>query len=71
MENKKFALVTGATGGIGSAIARELKNKGYSLIIHGNSNVEKLEKLKSELGEDVFTVVGDLSKFDICKKNRR
>lgn len=68
MENRKFALVTGSTGGIGSAIARELKNQGYSLIIHGNSNIEKLEKLKSELGEDVFTVVGDLSKFDICKK---
>ncbi|MBL7575305.1 3-oxoacyl-[acyl-carrier-protein] reductase [Peptoniphilus asaccharolyticus DSM 20463] len=68
MEDKKIALVTGATGGIGSAIARDLKAQGYSLIIHGNSNLEKLENLKYELGEDVYTVVGDLSKFEVCEK---
>tara|TARA_R110000868_G_scaffold334677_2_gene595384 strand:- start:1303 stop:2073 length:771 start_codon:yes stop_codon:yes gene_type:complete len=46
-EMKKIALVTGATSGIGEAIARELADN-YALIICGRRQ-EKLDGLKSEL----------------------
>lgn len=55
----KNALVTGATGGIGGAIARALHGQGATVAISG-TNAEKLEKLSSELGERVFVLPCDL-----------
>ena len=43
-----YALVTGATDGIGRAIAQELYNKGFNLIIHGR-NPEKLKKVQEDI----------------------
>ena len=43
-----YALVTGATDGIGKAIAQELYNKGFNLIIHGR-NPEKLKKVQEDI----------------------
>lgn len=48
----KIALVTGATGAIGGAIARSLHKMGASLAISG-TKVDNLEKLSNELGERV------------------
>ena len=45
------ALVTGASGGLGSAIAKALSGQGAKLALSG-SNVEKLERFRSELGGD-------------------
>lgn len=45
----KTALVTGATGGIGGAIARALAARGVQLALSG-TRVENLESLKEELG---------------------
>ena len=47
----KTALVTGASGGIGSAIARGLAAQGARLAVSG-SNVDKLEAFRSDLGGD-------------------
>lgn len=44
------ALVTGASGGIGEAIARALHARGATVGLHG-TRVEKLEALGAELGE--------------------
>jgi len=55
----KNALVTGATGGIGGAIARALHGQGATVAISG-TNVDKLEALSSELGERVFVLPCDL-----------
>ena len=46
----KGALVTGASGGIGGAIARALHKQGATVTLSG-TRAEALEKLKAELGE--------------------
>jgi len=53
------ALVTGATGGIGGAIAKALHGQGASVAISG-TNAGKLEALATELGERVFVLPCDL-----------
>ncbi|KQM57010.1 MULTISPECIES: 3-oxoacyl-[acyl-carrier-protein] reductase [unclassified Sphingomonas] len=54
------ALVTGASGGLGSAIARGLAAQGARLALSG-SNAAKLEAFAAELGGDHVTLVCDLS----------
>ncbi|MCI4589623.1 3-oxoacyl-[acyl-carrier-protein] reductase [Sphingobium sp. BYY-5] len=54
------ALVTGASGGIGSAIARALAAQGATLALSG-SNEEKLKAFAAELGGDHKTLVCNLS----------
>ncbi len=59
LEGKK-ALVTGATGGIGAAIAKSLHAAGAEVAISG-TRAEKLEELKAELGERVHVIAANLS----------
>jgi len=49
------ALVTGASGGLGSAIAQALAAQGARLAVSG-SNVEKLERFRESLGDDHVAV---------------
>lgn len=56
----KTALVTGATGGIGGAIAKALHAQGAKVGISGR-NTDKLEALSKELGERVVVLTADLS----------
>ncbi len=56
----KTALVTGATGGIGGAIAKALHGAGAHVGISGR-NTEKLEALAAELGDRVSILPADLS----------
>ena len=60
------ALVTGATGGIGEAIARLLHAQGATVGLHG-TRVEKLEALAAELGDRVRLFPADLSNRDEVK----
>lgn len=60
----KCALITGASGSIGSAIAKKLHSLGAFVYISG-SNREKLRMLSCELGDDNNTIViSDLTKPD-------
>lgn len=54
------ALVTGASGGIGSAIAQALAGQGARLAVSG-SNVDKLDAFRASLGGDHVAVPCDLS----------
>jgi len=73
MENRMFdltgmtALVTGASGGIGSAIARALAGQGARLALSG-SNLDKLNAFKAELGGDHVAIPCDLSNAEDVEK---
>ena len=56
----KIALVTGASGGIGGAIARALHAQGATVVLSG-TRAEALEALKTELGARAFTATCNLS----------
>ena len=58
----KRALITGASGGIGSEIAQSLHLKGATVTISGTRE-QALDALASKLGERVHVVVADLSTF--------
>ena len=54
------ALVTGASGGIGSAIARALAGQGARLAVSG-SNADRLESFRASLGGDHVALPCDLA----------
>src|SRR5688500_8104136 len=56
----RSALVTGASGGIGAAIARALHAQGAKVALSG-TKVEALEALAAELGERAFVTPANLS----------
>jgi uncharacterized protein len=59
----RTVLLTGATGGIGAAIAQALRDRGASLVLTGRRR-EVLESLKSDLGDRAEVVVADLADRD-------
>jgi 3-oxoacyl-[acyl-carrier protein] reductase len=59
----KCALVTGASGGLGCAIARALHGAGAKVALSGTRK-EPLKKLADELGDGAFVVPADLSDPD-------
>jgi 3-oxoacyl-[acyl-carrier protein] reductase len=63
----KTALVTGATGGIGGAIARALHKQGVTVAVSGRQQ-DKLDKLAAELGSKVHVCPCDLgNKAQVAK----
>lgn len=57
------ALVTGASGGIGEAVARILHAQGATVGLHGTRK-EKLDSLAADLGERTFVFPANLSDRD-------
>ena len=62
----KAALVTGASGGIGGAIARTLHAQGASVVLSG-TRTEALEALAAELGERAHPAPADLAEPEAAK----
>ena len=65
----KRALVTGASGGIGAAIAAQLARDGLHVIVHAHSNPERAESVADAIrvaGGSAETVVFDVADGDAC-----
>lgn len=73
MENKKgYALITGASSGFGKAIAMDLADEGYDLILLARRE-DKLIELKKAIYEKhsalhVETITADVRVYDILKQ---
>lgn len=59
----RTALITGASGGIGSAIALTLAKEGYNVVVHYNSNQVGAKQLVSEIKKysNAICIQADLS----------
>lgn len=61
LTNKK-ALITGASGGIGGAVAKSFHDAGAKLAVSG-SNEEKLKNFAAELGDGIVPIACNLSEL--------
>jgi meso-butanediol dehydrogenase/(S,S)-butanediol dehydrogenase/diacetyl reductase len=68
--DEKTAVVTGAAGGIGKAVARRFVESGYRVVI-GDADIHGLESLSAELnrgGQNAWKKAGDLRSKAYCEE---
>ncbi|MCR5153292.1 MAG: SDR family oxidoreductase [Lachnospiraceae bacterium] len=63
----KWAVITGASSGIGKEIAKLLSKRGYSLVLVARRR-DKLEELEKELVSETEIISADLSERAECEK---
>ena len=71
MAEKRVAIVTGSSSGIGASTARELAKRGWNVVINYSKSAEAAQKVVAEckaMGADAVAVQGDVSDDEVCKK---
>lgn len=64
---KKYAVITGASSGIGAEFARQLAKQGYALILTARRK-DRLEKLSRQLRTDCEIIPADLTDLSECRR---
>ena len=69
-QQRKTAIITGASGGIGQAVAKSFVDHGYNVVLTG-TNEDKLKSVESAIDSPgaVLTVVADVA--DARDRGRR
>lgn len=70
MENRKVAIVTGASRGIGRAIACRLASEGHFVVLNYNGSQEAAGKVRQEIAEaggEAVTYCCNVSDFAACE----
>ena len=67
---KGYAVITGASSGIGTEFARRLAKEGYPLVLVARRR-ERLEELAESLQTDCIVITADLSDMEECKRVMR
>lgn len=68
MSDKKTILITGSSRGIGKAIALELAQKGFDIVIHCRSRIQEAEEVAQSiknLGKNARVL-----QFDVCNREQ-
>lgn len=65
--SKSYAVITGASSGIGVEFAKRMAKEGYPLVLVARRK-ERLEQLAQELDTECMILTADLSDMDECKR---
>ena len=71
MEEKKVAIITGGSRGIGKEIAKKFAKENYNLVINyvsEKTNTEELKKEFEELGAEVLFIKTNVTSYEECEK---
>ena len=71
MAEKRVAIITGSSSGIGAATAKELARRGWNVVVNYSKSAEAAQKVVADCkakGGDAVAVQADVASDDDCKK---
>ncbi|MEJ5368905.1 MAG: SDR family oxidoreductase [Bryobacteraceae bacterium] len=64
MTERRTAVITGSTKGLGRAMALRLARSGWRVVIHGNDAL-RADAVRAECGEEALVFLGDIARKDV------